>query len=202
MKTVLTIDFDIIMSSLMNVYESVCDHIGECTPINSVELEHPELTSYDLDMTIYNKITEYLKTVKCDNIYFIDNHKDIVDLINYRDSYNLINLDYHGDYASGDFVGEPNIMNNGNWVYFLFKSGLLDTYTIVTQCDYNMDKLEFNEPNDYLNQYNLIVTNILTFDLEEVNPDMIVICSSYQWVAERYWPLLEEWKKLGGKHDN
>ena len=184
---IITIDFDIIMAPSINYYNDFIDEEYEIT--NSLS----GIPSLIGDLNIYNKLTQYL--IKCfqnlnqDQILFIDDHGQILSVIN--NPINLINIDHHHDtgYDNSPFLIQEKFIDCSNWARWLFEQKLLNNYTWINNDNSDTETLNPKYVNQifHIKDYNL--NNLLL-------PDKLIICLSKPWVPPRYRLLFYQWQEL------
>ena len=192
MKTVLTIDFDIIMEPNLPLY-------NDLVPGQSWEnlLKYPQMNTLQINAGHYEKLTTLIDVLSNKEdipIYFIDNHDQVVKYTKDFEKFNLINIDHHHDlgYHKDEDINE---INCSNWVKQLYKQDKINEYTWVN-----------NTMSCYPEEDN--VKELLTYDisLEMYSidlmpvPDMVIICLSPPWVPPYYLPLFTTWLRLVSLH--
>ena len=127
MKTVLTIDFDIIMKPSIQLYNNLIsteNYIDNIESWNFVKYA-------PADLIIYNKLTNYLLTLidSTTEIHFIENHDQILNYLEDNDKYNLINIDHHHDlgYRGNDEIAKE-VIGCANWALMIAQENLLENY--------------------------------------------------------------------------
>ena len=199
MKTILTVDLDIVMSDIMQEYDKYSGCVGEGMWVSELEKTYPKLSELEVKLEYFDRITNYLISLGLDKskFHFVENHMDAVNYVPKDEDYILVNLDYHGDLVSGDFgVNEPTFMNNGNWVYYLFKNGYLKQYTQICGGDVILEFTDYSPLYPYLKGYECHLGGLDRYDLEALRPDEVILCASKPWLPERYWYLFDKWKEL------
>lgn len=193
-KTILSIDFDIIMHSCITLYND--DVEGNDNPIELwgwLEEEY-KLEDYNLlsgDFKTLFEIAKLLNYNKDKPIYFIDEHQEIIDILQERseyntDTYNIYNIDFHHDIwydeDSPDEILDNDEYTCADWVGYLYLKKKLKQYTWLKAP--NSDLLEIPI---YGKNFNFNILRLSDFDkLYKINFDEIYVCLSPQWVPEKY----------------
>ena len=188
MKTenIITIDFDIIMAPSIELYNK---YITEFYGVNDFAKDYNGLISYsNADLDIYNIITSYLidsfLTLNNDNIYFINDHEQVYDLLEINKKYNIYNIDHHHDCG---YVEEQKDLFCGNWIKILKKENRLNEYTWITD-ESTIDEIDKN-----------IGKKVFFYDTDLFSlpkPDKLIICASFEWIPFQFRPLFYLWLQL------
>ncbi|MBO7079355.1 MAG: hypothetical protein J6W64_06050 [Bacilli bacterium] len=183
MNTVVTIDFDIIMAPSINLYNSIVP----ASTWNDLE-KNPYFKLLKIDAIHYQKIFNYIfyciQYLPKENIHFIEDHGQAVRYINKK--CDLINIDHHHDLGYGEDIEKQECPTCANWVYYLEKNNLLNTYTWI----HNDNSEEI--PPDRKEKMNFYIysPNLYNFDLENLEvPDELIICLSEPWTPPYIRPL-------------
>ena len=122
MKTILTIDFDIVMKNSIELY----NNLAQSETWESKLKLSPLLNYLPIDGATYQKLTRFLikkifSTLDKDKIHFLGNHKDIVKYLSKEEQYHILNFDHHHDwcYSDEDYENKIEKLNCGNWVKYL-----------------------------------------------------------------------------------
>jgi len=189
MKTILTIDFDIIMEPSIRIYNSLVN--GQIYLENLPENNLLQFAKADLN--IYRKITSYLlKICKNTEIIFIENHDQVLDFLEDDEKYDIINIDHHHDLGYGEKQINPKEdedYNCANWVLMTYDKNVLNSYKWIRNNNSILPKEDNRCP--YTDQ--IIDTTTLS---ELPQPDKIILCYSAQWVPQTYRPLFMTWVDL------
>lgn len=185
MKNIVTIDFDIIMAPSIELYNK---YVDEYYSVDAFSKDYNNLISFsNADLIIYDKITSYLidsfMTMNSNDIYFIEDHEQIYDLIKDEEKYNIYNIDHHHDCG---YELSRNDLFCGNWVKILKEENKLNSYIWITDEASPDDIKEIGEKK--------LFYDIDLFSLPQ--PDIIVICASYEWVPAQFHPLFSLWLKF------
>lgn len=200
---ILTIDFDIIMAPSIQLYNDIIKGNNEWTIENMAEI-YPLLNYVEADFEIYQKLTNFLNNiaplVDKEEIYFIRNHNDIIKYLPPHDDVTIYNIDHHHDITYGnpeDEIGYGGSgLGCGNWVKFLLDYNMIQdyiwihNYTSAPPSDELMEKYPFDDEMCIL--YEDALDDIPT-------PDKIIISASFEWVPEKFAPLLYLWMDILGK---
>lgn len=193
MNTVVTIDFDIIMAPSINLYNNL-------VPANDWEKleEDPYFKLLKIDGIHYQKIFNYI--MRCilvlpkERIHFIEDHGQVVRYI--QEKCNLINIDHHHDIGYGDDIEKQESPTCANWVYYLYKTNLLNSYTWIHND--NSDKLPPNKMN-----IKIKTQDLHNFDLDVLNiPNELIICLSEPWTPPYIRPLFYTIMDICNKYYN
>ena len=178
MKTVVTIDFDIIMAPSIGLY-------NDKVPGNSWEelLKDPYFQLLTIDSDHYIKIIRYLlrciKHLNKEDIHFIEDHGRVVDFVN--SPCNLVNIDHHHDCGYEQDGKEKEWPTCANWVGYLHNKGFINGYTW------------YHNSNSMLEPPTKVPRAEYEFDKIEADdlplPDELIICLSEPWVPFSYRPL-------------
>ena len=187
MKTVLTIDFDIIMKPSIQLYNNLIsteNYIDNIESWNFVKYA-------PADLIIYNKLTNYLLTLidSTTEIHFIENHDQILNYLEDNDKYNLINIDHHHDlgYRGNDEIAKE-VIGCANWALMIAQENLLENYLWIG----NSNSVQ---KSDSILKYDF--KDIATCDLSMLEkPDIIIVCYSAQWIPQQFRPLFKLWIDL------
>ena len=185
---VVSIDFDIIMAPSIELYKS---------------FEQPKLYEdyytnlFNADLIIYNKLTNWLldniPNLNKNDIYFIESHEQIIDVLPKDNNICLINIDHHHDlgYGPPEELDKDNLpLNCGNWGLYLLKNNLINDYTWIKNG---------NSIKSFYNKYYYNQKYFYDLDLSRLKPDKIIICLSTPWVPERYHTLFNLWIDIASK---
>ena len=195
---VLTIDFDIMMGSIIELYNNMAS-AGE-GGIRYLEEMYPQLQPILMpNFGVYEYITSFFinqfKTMKAENLYFIREHNGIIPIIENETDVDLCNIDHHHDVCYGNFRASSKIIlpNEGNWVKYLKDKGVIANYTWV----HNPNSLFPDEDeitDTYINE---------EYELQQINLDNIVgkvdkviICYSPEWIPSNYDALWDIWMTI------
>lgn len=178
MKQIVTIDFDIIMAPSIYLYnDDVPDIPWDYLLNNPYE---PNLHLLRIDAEYYQRIFQYIievsNNIKAEQIHFVEDHGQVVSFVKERSD--IYNIDFHHDIAYED-DGElliDEIPTCANWVYYLNKKGLLNSYTWLKA------KNRGDAPPDQV-KVKYKIANFDDFDLTPLlNPDEVIIALSEPWV--------------------
>lgn len=196
---IVTIDFDIIMSPSIEFYN---DLIGVENPIKDFVADFSFLTTMPADLYQYEYLTRFIimaqKYVK-DNIYFITDHKYVIDILKklpHNEPINLINIDHHHDLGYDDKDWNlPSLKwrgyNCGNWVRYSKETKLIDNYCWVK----NENSQNVNPKGEkYIDQELLFKESKLEENVKSTN--VLILCASYEWIPPLYHPLFLNWQTI------
>lgn len=187
MKTILTIDFDIIMGPSIELYNNIVkEQFWETNNQGNNSL----LNFVQADLNLYRKITDFILKAKTEQnipIYFITNHHEIIQYIPKEEELVLINIDHHHDCG---YEKDKSHITCGNWVYYLKTYYKLLKYIWI------------HNPNSIINSKE--ISNMINLDIDinyinfnnYLNVDYIVISFSPEWIPINYRPLFKIWSDL------
>ena len=201
MKTINTIDFDIIMGLSIDGYNDMID-----PPRTDMDILCEKFPYFNLakpNLWLYEYLTRYITEVamKTDNIKFITSHEQIIDILSEEiEPFNLVNIDHHHDVNYRDEWKEPIIeVNSGNWVKRLLDTGNINHYTWVgnhnsiifdvSSCPY-MDKIGIEKIKDY-------DLGKLAAETEE-----LILCYSPAYIPPDYRALFMIWRAIAEEIHN
>lgn len=193
MKTILTIDFDIIMEPSIALY-------NEIVPGQSWQnlLTYPQMQLLQINPSHYEKLSVLLDILSHNEklpIYFIDNHDRVVSYLPEDEQFNLINIDHHHDlgYKGNE---DTNEINCSNWVKQLYNQERINEYTWIN----NACSLYPIEEDKELLTYDISL-EMYNINLMPI-PDMVFVCLSPPWVPPQYVPLFTTWVRLTSMHQH
>lgn len=191
MKKILSIDFDIIMAPCIEIYNNMVPSL------DWRELEKiPQLKVLTADLIHYNRLTKYLiklsNYIDKENIFFIENHAQIINYLKDDDQIDLINIDHHHDIGYFHKDNENDKLNCGNWVGYLLDNNILSSYTWI--CNENSIDYKENKIIPYDKRY------LFKLDLDTIPiPDKLIICLSEPWVPPNFRELFFVWIEIYNK---
>ena len=175
MKTLVTIDFDIIMAPVINFYNNM-------VPGQSWDelYKTPQMACLHADFQHYQKLINYLirvfDNIPLSSVHFIENHSQVLKYIMPLQQYNIINIDHHHDiYYEEKNKEKPNC---GNWVYQIAQRNQLNSYTWYG--NKNSNHMPEEQEQKYLT--NFYVMDDIEYTDWPMKPDELVICLSEPWV--------------------
>lgn len=192
MSKILTVDFDIIMSSTIELYNDV---IGEFRSMDKILKEYPKIESIlEADLFIYSELTRYLlylfKRLSPDKVYFISEHQKIVPIIKDDKDIDLINIDHHHDIGYDGTTINTKILipHCGNWVKYLTDLNKIKSYFWIH------DNKSLAPQNNLNKGYLTESMNIRTCNLYSLGEiDKLIICNSPQWIPPNIQALFVTW---------
>ena len=138
MKTILTIDFDILMHESIELY----NNFAQSETWESKFKLSPLLQHLPIDGNAYQKLTHFLikkifSSMNKEKIHFLENHQDVLRYLSKDEQYNILNIDHHHDwcYADKDYDKSIEKLNCGNWVKYLNDNGQLASYTWINNAN-------------------------------------------------------------------
>lgn len=194
---VVTIDFDIIMEPSISFYNNMVD-IED--PMKDYVDKFSFLTNIPADLYIYDYLTRYIVRAAKQNqeIYFVNSHDKVIDILKtipHDEQIDLYNIDHHHDLGydmeSADWIRPMFKYDLSNWVKYARDKKMVDTFYWV-----------HNENSDpYPNEAVRYVTEdyvLKDFNLEDDKyaPDVLIICSSFEWIPPVYQPLFYSWNTI------
>ena len=123
MKTIITIDFDIIMAPCINLYNNSVPGIAWDSLLND-----PYMQLLTIDTQHYQRLTQFV--LKCfnqmnkENIHFINSHENIANYIQNNEEYSIVNIDHNHDicYNPKDVENKCEELTCANWLKWLKES--------------------------------------------------------------------------------
>ena len=191
MKTILTIDFDIVMEPSIALY-------NDKVPGESWDslLMYPQMQLLQMNSAHYAKLSVLLDVLNHKEnipIYFIDNHDRILTYLPKDEKINLINIDHHHDLGYPDNK-QDNEIHCANWVKKLYEQNRINEYTWINNA-------ESTYPSDEEQE---LISYDISLEMYDINlmplPDIVCICLSPQWVPPQYIPLFTAWVHLTSLH--
>lgn len=191
MKTIITIDFDIIMAPCINLYNNSVPGVAWDSLLNN-----PYMQLLTIDTQHYQRLTQFV--LKCfnqmnkENIHFINSHEDIANYIQNNEEYSIVNIDHHHDicYNPKDVENKCEELTCANWLKWLKENKQIKRYLWIHNKNSTM-------PAD--NVKNIINSEIAieNFNLNGLAvPDELVICLSPSWVPPIYRNLFFIWMDI------
>lgn len=198
MKTILTIDFDIIMAPSIELYNDKVPKISW----NEL-LTNPYMKLTKIDSEHYQRLTilifKYFQKLDKNKIHFIESHEEIIQYFDYEEKYTIINIDHHHDigYSIEDIKRVSNIKGTcANWVQYLYNKNCLNEYIWIHNINSKM-------PDEKLKDLLNIDYCLSQFDLNNLfTPDELVICLSSPWIPPEYTSLFYLWMDLANNYYN
>ena len=186
MKTVLTIDFDIIMDSYTELYNHLEYMPWEIRLNNLAGLREMPCNAFHYEK-IMNLLFTLFKLLNKEKIHFIKQHHSIFHLLDKNFKYNIINIDHHHDwFYQMQYDKEKNNLNCGNWVQCCYLNDLLNSYTwIKNETSIIPQFLNDEDKNIDFKEYNLKFYDLM--NLPQI--DELFICFSPEYVPPYYYPL-------------
>lgn len=189
-KTLMTIDFDIIMGPCILFYNHLVPQ-SKWEDLNTYEIAN----SLHADYGIYFKLTSYLcnllKKLKSDQIVFVTGHDQVLNFIDKNEKYNIINIDHHHDLGYGNNAQKGYELNCANWVKHMMDNNQCSSYMWVRNQD--SDLIGGVDQTDVTS---LCTDILLTMDTNLdglATPDLLCIVTSPQWVPPKFLYLLDCW---------
>ena len=183
MRTILTIDFDILMHNSIELYNN-----HSSGDVNTFIQDFPFLSYLPIDLEFYFNILTFITHFDSNKIIFINDHQEVIDYVPENEKVHLINIDHHHDvnYDNDNWDEEIETLNCGNWVKALWDKGALEDYTWIAD---NKSLFPPPEAIHYITKQKYIDD----LDLEEsfIDVDLIIICLSPEWIPEYYIPLYD-----------
>ena len=194
MKKVVTIDFDFIMAPVIESYNNLLEDNYE---VSDMIKDFPYMASIQPDLYYYDFLTQYISAVfagnKCNEVFFIDSHEEIIKCLVNVDECKIVNIDHLHDVSyDEDEFKRPLLFNYncGNWVKYLKDIGKMKEYTWI--CDENSVPLDEKHAAKYIN-HQIQFQDFKLLDLAE-DTDMLIICKSGKWVPESIQILYYTWQ--------
>ena len=198
-KTILSIDFDIIMHPCIDLYNEDVEGSDEPKELWKWLEEEYKLEDYNLltgDFNILFEIAKLINYNKDKPIYFIDEHQEIIDILQERPEYNtdvykIYNIDFHHDIWYDEDSPNEILYNDeytcADWVGYLYLKKKLKQYIWLKASNSNL-----LETPIYGKNFNFKTLGLTDFDkLYRVDFDEIYFCLSPHWVPEKYRKLYD-----------
>lgn len=164
---ILTIDFDIIMSPSIDLYNDFDEGVNEFLD------KFDFIGILEANLELYRNLTQIILTNK-DKIKFIYDHHDIVEFLkDVEEPIELHNIDYHHDLGYGEDMPwhrplRENEYHEGNWVKYLYDLEKIKSY--IWYKDYkSSDPVE--EGEKYLTEKHFITQIDPSHFIDDVQPD-------------------------------
>lgn len=190
MKQIVTIDFDIIMSPSIELYN---DRIGPHEKdVEATMRKFPCLNGMTANLDVYRMLTHFINRVDFKNISFITQHREMRNFMSeFDEPIELVNIDHHHDieYADKDADKTDN-EHDGNWVKTYFQQNKIAKYCWINNV--NSTPLSATMLEKFPHESFYISEEIL----ETLNPDHLIICLSPEWVPPTYYALFTLWREL------
>ena len=190
MKTIVTIDFDIIMQPSIEAYNSYA-----FKPWDDKIDDAPILDFCKCNCDIYQRLTNYLfqviKKLSKEQIHIINGHHHILNYLP-KEKTTLYNIDHHHDIQCE--IDYNKDLHCENWVLEYLKLNNLNKYYWIHNENSKMPTK--SEQDKLINQK-------LTFQkssLEDIQPDLLILCLSPEWVPPYYYPLFHLWLDILNSH--
>ena len=199
MKTILSIDFDIIMAPTINFY----NHLVPKAKWETLQLE-PITNMFYADYRYYQELTKFLlkliKKYPKEKFHFIQNHDSILKFIK-DDKINLINIDHHHDLGYKIELREKKVLPSqitvANWVKYLKDNNQLNSYIWISS--FSSEERDDLLPTGFGRKYideQLYLHDINLLDYMDKDFDEIIICLSPEWVPIKYRDLYFTWFEI------
>lgn len=189
-KTLMTIDFDIIMGPCILFYNHLVPS-SKWQDLNCYEVTN----AFHADYGIYFKLTSYLcsliKKLKAEQIVFVTKHEQVIDFIDKDTKYNIINIDSHHDLGYGENAKKDHELNCANWVKHMMNNDQCFSYMWLRGPDSDTKGGE-----DFTDITHLCTDIVLNMDTNLdilPTPDLLCIVISPEWVPPKFLYLLDCW---------
>ncbi len=188
-KTVVTIDFDIIMKPTIDYYSHLSskDRMEMHNGNNALEIFHG---NYEYYFRLTQWLLQMFDIVDKNNVHFILSHEKINTILDEHEMYDIVNIDHHHDIQYGL---NNTTLNCGNWVQMLHKEERLNSYCWLNNSNSNVEEIE-NLDFPYESY------EFETCSLEGLTPDILVIALSPGWVPPSLYPLFYSWVEIANAH--
>lgn len=149
MKTILTIDFDIIMAPSIMIY-------NDLVPKNNIDNLKQKSALYDcckIDAIHYVRLTRLLlnlmNKIPKEKIHFIHDHDTVTKYVD--TPVRIFNIDHHHDFSYGIELDKDHLEKLGcaNWVRWLYEKNMLNNYVWINNDNSNL-------PEKYLEHINIL----------------------------------------------
>ena len=196
MKNIVTIDFDIIMAPCIELYNNLA---------SAYDWEYfsqfDQMRVLTADMHHYQKLTKWLikiiNNIDKTNIFFVENHAQIIQYLNKKEKINIYNIDHHHDCGYQLDENKTNLqLHCGNWGLVLKNMNILNDFIWIKNENSNSAPLNKRQVN--YKEYNLINFNLDNLPI----PDKLIICLSEQWIPPNFRPLYFIWLDILNNYYN
>ena len=183
MKTIISIDMNIIMSPSLPLYYR---DVREFSLIEQF-IENNQYIEYaPADLTIYAKLTNellipYMKMLPKEKIHFVYGQEDTLHYL--TEPSTVMNIDFNSDV--NEYVDR---LYNDNWISYGFDTNKINDVIWISAVNSIKDIRNYNIDNS------LTVSNC-SIDLLP-DADEIVISLSEEWILPQYKPLINLWQDL------
>lgn len=193
---VVTIDLDIIMAPIINSYN---DMISNDYPVDDLWEDYPYMKNGKADLYIYDYLNQFLYEAygnmkDLSKVYFIESHEEIVRFLkDCKEPIDLYNIDHHHDVGYDEKWGIKLLKapNCGNWVKYLKDTNKIKSYTWIK--DEFSSTVERGGAKYIDKEVELGGVDLIKLGQEA---DMVIICSSFDWVPRDYQILYYGWQNL------
>ena len=198
MKTITTIDFDIIMGSSIEGYNDLIN--PPKVTMSTLCKNFPYYNNALPDFYIYEYLTRYVtemakKVEKDEDIIFISTHDQMYDVCKNEEApFDLINIDHHHDINYHDNWNSKIIqINSGNWVKRLFDMNKINEYIWIS----NPNSLMFDKENCPFAD-KIKVNTLQDFDLGGLAgvTDKLILCYSPEYLPDSSKALFLTWRAI------
>ena len=201
---VLSIDLDIIMGSVLEIYQGLRwdDNPTVRWKVLYETSDFKESNFYiDQDALLFCYETFLKALTNCNSVTFGYDHDSILYDIAKYNNIDIVNIDHHDDmfhmsfkdYADGydalkleyEMISTANHINEGNWGSWLNSQNKLRSFTwIRNQTSRNVDRIDFirNLLGDKFQSYLRS-----EYQFKDYNFDHIFVCLSPQYIPQNHW---------------
>ena len=192
-KTLMTIDFDIIMGPCILFY----NHLVPQSKWEDLST-YAVVNQFQPDYGIYFKLTSYLCSLlhklEAKQIVFVTNHEQVLQFIEKDTKYNIINIDSHHDLGYGVNAKPEHELNCANWVKHMKDNNQCASYMWFRNADSDLIGGENSE--DITDQCTDILLTMDTNLDVLATPDLLCIVTSPSWVPPKLLYLLDCWLSI------
>ncbi|MGF6375099.1 hypothetical protein M2140_000133 [Clostridiales Family XIII bacterium PM5-7] len=187
MQKILTIDFDVVMAPSIDTYNNLIPG-AKWEELNKM----PMMKNLQADYIHYQRLTKLVlslsKQMPREDIFFIENHGKIVDLVEHGDDIGLINIDHHHDIKYPKNKVPEGICTCGNWVSELLTNSRSVGHLWINNPTSKMPDEDVS--GNYIFEHALLED----YDLQKIGvPDKMFLCLSEPWIPPQYRPLFFLW---------
>lgn len=189
MKTIVTIDFDIIMAPSIQLYNGLVPGYT-WDDIFNMNLPYFELLTED--GYHFKRLTKYIigltRELNANQFSFIHSHENVIKVVKNDYDLRIINIDHHHDlgYAQPG-TGEEQKYTCANWVKSLFEDNKCISYTWIHN---ENSEFPIEDQRKFLTKdYSLRHFNLDSIPL----PDEVILCLSNPWVPPNLQNLFYTW---------
>lgn len=174
---ILTIDFDWIMSPVIEAYNNFVDEDDWKTRNLCWEEIHRVLPGMNFfpDLSLFDNVIEICEKYQ-DRLYKINSHEEVIPYCKGADV--VVNIDHHHDWYGTQLIREPNC---ADWARYLWDTKKIKQYIwIANPTSNSFPFFKFDIPKDGV----IVINGDPFFTLSKFNFDKIILCKSEYWLSD------------------